>query len=107
LPAPVPACTRQVAALFEAERQALAILDHPNIAKVFGGGVTPSGRPYFVMEYLKGVPITQLCDRNHFTPRQQLELFVQVCAAVQHAHQKGVILQGADRDEQRKRYSWG
>jgi WD40 repeat protein/serine/threonine protein kinase len=83
--------TRQVVARFEAERQALAIMDHPNIAKVFDGGVTPSGHPYFVMELVKGVPITQFCDQNHLTPRQRLELFLQVCSAVQHAHQKGVI----------------
>src|SRR5262245_54481095 len=83
--------TRQVVARFEAERQALAIMDHPNIARVFDGGSTPSGRPYFVMELVRGVPITDFCDRNHFTPRQRLELFVQVCAAVQHAHQKGII----------------
>jgi len=83
--------TKQVVARFEAERQALAIMDHPNIARVFDGGATPSGRPYFVMELVKGVPITEFCDQNHLTPRQRLELFVQVCHAVQHAHQKGVI----------------
>jgi tetratricopeptide (TPR) repeat protein len=83
--------TRQVVARFEAERQALAIMDHPNIAKVFDGGATPSGRPYFVMELVKGVPITDYCDENHLTPRQRLELFVPVCQAVQHAHQKGII----------------
>jgi WD40 repeat protein/serine/threonine protein kinase len=83
--------TRQVVARFEAERQALAIMDHPNIAKVFGGGATASGRPYFVMELVQGVPITEFCDRNHLTPRQRLELFVSVCQAVQHAHQKGII----------------
>jgi serine/threonine protein kinase len=83
--------TRQVVARFEAERQALAILDHPNIAKVFDGGATPSGRPYFVMELVRGVPITQFCDQNHLTPRQRLELFLSVCSAVQHAHQKGII----------------
>jgi len=83
--------TRQVVARFEAERQALAIMDHPNIAQVFDGGATPSGRPYFVMELVKGVPITEFCDQNHLTPRQRLELFVQVCQAVQHAHLKGVI----------------
>src|SRR5262249_19034754 len=73
------------------ERQALAIMDHPNIAKVHDGGTTPSGRPYFVMELVKGVPITDYCDQNHLTPRQRLELFVPVCQAVQHAHQKGII----------------
>jgi tetratricopeptide (TPR) repeat protein/serine/threonine protein kinase len=83
--------TRQVVARFEAERQALAIMDHPNIAKVFDGGATVSGRPYFVMELVKGVPITEFCDQNHFTPRQRLELFVPVCQAVQHAHHKGII----------------
>jgi WD40 repeat protein/serine/threonine protein kinase len=83
--------TRQVVARFEAERQALAIMDHPNIAKVFDGGATPSGRPYFVMELVKGAPITAFCDQNHLTPRQRLELFVSVCQAVQHAHQKGLI----------------
>src|SRR5262249_31588423 len=65
--------TRQVVARFEAERQALAIMDHPHIAKVFDGGVTPSGRPYFVMELVKGVPITDYCDQKHLTPRQRLE----------------------------------
>src|SRR5215468_2042040 len=83
--------TRQVVARFEAERQALAIMDHPHIAKVFDGGATPSGRPYFVMELVKGVPITEFCDQEHLTPRQRLELFVAVCQAVQHAHQKGII----------------
>jgi serine/threonine protein kinase len=83
--------TRQVVARFEAERQALAIMDHPNIAKVFDGGATPSGRPYFVMELVKGVPITDFCDQNQLTPRQRLELFISVCQAVQHAHQKGII----------------
>jgi serine/threonine protein kinase/WD40 repeat protein/tetratricopeptide (TPR) repeat protein len=83
--------SRQVIARFEAERQALALMDHANIAKVFDGGTTPSGRPYFVMELVRGVPITQFCDDNRLTPRQRLELFVSVCQAVQHAHQKGVI----------------
>jgi serine/threonine protein kinase/tetratricopeptide (TPR) repeat protein len=83
--------TRQVVARFEAERQALAIMDHPNIAKVFDGGVTPAGRPYFVMELVQGVPITDYCDRNRLTPRERLELFLPVCQAMQHAHQKGVI----------------
>jgi WD40 repeat protein/serine/threonine protein kinase len=83
--------TRQVVARFEAERQALAIMDHPNIAKVHDAGATPSGRPYFVMELVKGVPITEFCDQNQFTPRQRLELFLSVCQAVQHAHQKGII----------------
>jgi eukaryotic-like serine/threonine-protein kinase len=83
--------TRQVVARFEAERQALAIMDHPNIARVFDGGASASGRPYFVMELVKGVPITEFCDNNHLAPRQRLELFLGVCSAVQHAHQKGVI----------------
>jgi tetratricopeptide (TPR) repeat protein/serine/threonine protein kinase len=83
--------TRQVIARFEAERQALAMMDHPNIAKVFDGGATPSGRPYLVMELVRGVPITEFCDQNHRTPRQRLELFLPVCQAVQHAHQKGII----------------
>ena len=83
--------SRQVVARFEAERQALAIMDHPNIAKVFDGGATSSGRPYFVMELVKGVPITKYCDEHHLTPRERLELFVPVCQAVQHAHQKGII----------------
>jgi serine/threonine protein kinase/tetratricopeptide (TPR) repeat protein len=83
--------TRQVIARFEAERQALAILNHPNIAKVFDGGATPSGRPYFVMELVRGVPITQFCDEQKLSPRQRLELFLPICNAVQHAHQKGII----------------
>jgi tetratricopeptide (TPR) repeat protein/serine/threonine protein kinase len=83
--------TRQVVARFEAERQALAIMDHPHIAKVFDGGATPSGRPYFVMELVKGVPITDFCDQSRLEPCQRLELFVTVCQAVQHAHQKGII----------------
>jgi serine/threonine protein kinase/Flp pilus assembly protein TadD len=83
--------SRQVLARFEVERQALALMDHPNIATVLGGGDTASGRPYFVMELVKGVPLTGYCDDNRLTPRKRLELFLQVCAAVQHAHQKGVI----------------
>src|SRR4029077_2478203 len=83
--------TRQVIARFEAERQALAMMDHPNIAKVHDGGATPSGRTYFVMELVKGVPITEFCDQNHLTLRQRLELFIPVCQAVQHAHHKGII----------------
>src|SRR5204862_1831914 len=72
-------------------RQALALMDHPNIARVFDGGATPDGRPYLVMELVKGVPLTRFCDERRLTPRQRLELFVPVCHAVQHAHQKGVI----------------
>jgi serine/threonine protein kinase/tetratricopeptide (TPR) repeat protein len=83
--------SRQVVARFEAERQALALMDHLHIARVFDGGTTDSGRPYFVMELVKGRPITEYCDRNCLTPRQRLGLFLDVCAAVQHAHQKGVI----------------
>jgi serine/threonine protein kinase/tetratricopeptide (TPR) repeat protein len=83
--------TRQVIARFEAERQALALMDHPNIAKVFDAGVTETGRPYFVMELVKGVPITKYCDEHRLTPQQRLKLFVPVCHAVQHAHQKGII----------------
>jgi serine/threonine protein kinase/tetratricopeptide (TPR) repeat protein len=80
-----------VLARFEAERQALALMDHPNIAKVLDAGATEAGRPYFVMELVKGVPITKFCDQEHLTPRERLELFIPVCQAVQHAHQKGVI----------------
>jgi serine/threonine protein kinase/tetratricopeptide (TPR) repeat protein len=83
--------TRQVVARFEAERQALALMDHPGIAKVFDGGATQSGRPYFVMELVQGVPITQFCDQCKVSTRERLQLFVTVCQAVQHAHQKGVI----------------
>jgi serine/threonine protein kinase/tetratricopeptide (TPR) repeat protein len=83
--------TKAVLTRFEAERQALALMDHPNIAKVLDGGATPGGRPYFVMELVKGTPITIYCDEHRLTPRQRLELFVPVCQAVQHAHQKGVI----------------
>jgi eukaryotic-like serine/threonine-protein kinase len=83
--------TGQVVARFEAERQALAMMDHPNIARVLDGGATDSGRPYFVMELVRGVPITQYCDENRLGTAGRLELFIQVCQAVQHAHQKGVI----------------
>ena len=78
-------------ARFEAERQALAMMDHPNIAKVLDAGATDSGRPYFVMELVNGMPITQYCDEQHLTARERLELFIPVCQAVQHAHQKGII----------------
>jgi serine/threonine protein kinase len=81
----------QVVARFEAERQALALMDHPNIAKVLDAGATSTGRPYFVMELVKGVPITKYCDEHQLTPRQRLELFVPVCQAIQHAHQKGIV----------------
>src|ERR1700729_3348193 len=83
--------TGQVIARFEAERQALALMDHQNIARVLDAGTTDSGRPYFVMELVHGVPITQFCDDRKLTPRQRLELFVPVCQAIQHAHQKGII----------------
>jgi serine/threonine protein kinase/WD40 repeat protein len=83
--------SRQVIARFEAERQALALMDHPNIARVFDGGTTASGRPYFVMELVRGLPITQFCDDNRLTIQQRLHLFHAVCLAVQHAHHKGVI----------------
>jgi len=83
--------TKAVIARFEAERQALAMMDHPNIAKVFDAGATDTGRPYFVMELVKGIPITEYCDKNNLDTRQRLELFVNVCRAVQHAHQKGII----------------
>src|SRR5262249_41455228 len=82
---------RQVVARFEAERQALALMDHPNIARVFDGGATGQGRPFFVMELVRGLPITAYCDEQRLTVRQRLELFVSVCQAVQHAHQKGII----------------
>src|SRR5262249_29458163 len=79
--------SRQVVARFEAERQALALMDHPHIARVYDGGTTDSGRPYFVMELVKGVPLTQYCDEHRLTPKDRLELFVPVCQAIQHAHQ--------------------
>jgi WD40 repeat protein/serine/threonine protein kinase len=81
----------QIITRFEAERQALALMDHPNIARVLDAGATESGRPYFVMELVRGIPITDYCDKNQMTPRERLELFVTVCHAVQHAHQKGII----------------
>jgi serine/threonine protein kinase len=83
--------SKQVIARFEAERQALALMDHPNIARVLDGGTTTGGRPYFVMDLFKGMPITKFCDENHITLRQRLELFLPVCQAIQHAHQKGII----------------
>ena len=82
---------KQVIARFEAERQALALMDHQNIARVLDAGTTDTGRPFFVMDLVRGVPITQYCDQNRLTPRERLELFVPVCHAIQHAHQKGVI----------------
>jgi WD40 repeat protein/serine/threonine protein kinase len=83
--------TKQVVARFEAERQALALMDHPNISKVLDAGATQTGRPYFVMELVGGIRMTDFCDQNHLTIRERLDLFIQVCRAVQHAHQKGVI----------------
>ncbi len=83
--------SRQVIARFEAERQALALMDHPNIAKVLDGGATEAGRPYFVMELVRGIPITDYCDQKSLSTAERLHLFIQVCQAVQHAHQKGII----------------
>src|SRR5579864_4345130 len=83
--------SKQVLARFEAERQALGLMDHPNIAKVFDAGTTEAGRPFFVMELVKGALITKYCDEHRLTPKQRLELFVPVCQAIQHAHQKGII----------------
>jgi serine/threonine protein kinase/Flp pilus assembly protein TadD len=83
--------SRQVVARFEAERQALALMDHPNIAKVLDAGTTSAGRPYFVMELVNGIPVTQFCDEQHLNARERLELFIPICQAVQHAHQKGII----------------
>jgi eukaryotic-like serine/threonine-protein kinase len=83
--------SQQVIARFEAERQALAIMDHPNIAKVLDAGTTADGRPYFVMELVDGIPITEFCDRQHLTTRERLALFMVICQAVHHAHQKGII----------------
>ncbi|MHC4769155.1 MAG: serine/threonine-protein kinase, partial [Planctomycetota bacterium] len=83
--------TRQVVARFEAERQALALMEHPHIAKVYEAGSTESGRPYFAMEHVPGVPITEYCDRHRLSIKQRLRLFLLVCDAVQHAHQKGII----------------
>ena len=83
--------SRGVQARFDAERQALALMDHPNIARIYDGGLTPAGQPFFVMELVKGVPLTEYCDRQGLTVKARLELFVAVCQAVQHAHQKGII----------------
>jgi serine/threonine protein kinase len=82
--------TRSVIARFEAERQALALMDHPNIAKVLDAGATETGRPYFVMELVRGIKITEYCDQNQLSTRERLDLFIQVCHAIQHAHQKGI-----------------
>src|ERR1700722_1122709 len=83
--------TKSVITRFEVERQALALMDHPNIAKVFDAGATVSGRPYFVMELIRGVKITNYCDLNSLSTKERLRLFIQVCHAIQHAHQKGII----------------
>jgi serine/threonine protein kinase len=83
--------SKQVLARFEAERQALALMDHPHIAKVLDAGTTDTGRPYFVMDLVKGLPITQYCDDQQLTPRQRLDLFLPICQAIQHAHHKGII----------------
>src|SRR5512135_780035 len=83
--------SREVIARFEAERQAIALMDHPNIARALDAGTTSAGRPYFVMELVRGIPITDYCDRRNLPTRERLRLFIRVCQAVQHAHQKGVI----------------
>ena len=83
--------SRAVLARFEQERQALAMMDHPNIARVLDGGLTPAGQPFFVMELVNGLPLTKFCDEARLTPKERLELFVPVCQAVQHAHQKGIV----------------
>lgn len=83
--------TKQVVARFESERQALALMDHPNIARVLDAGATEKGRPYFVMELVRGIPISEYCDKNNLSARERLEIFTAVCRAVQHAHQKGII----------------
>ncbi|HCO92895.1 MAG TPA: serine/threonine protein kinase, partial [Phycisphaerales bacterium] len=83
--------TKSVIARFEAERQALAMMDHPNIAKVLDAGATETGRPYFVMELVTGISTTEYCDKNNLRTKDRLGLFIQVCNAIQHAHQKGII----------------
>ena len=83
--------SRAVLQRFEQERQALALMDHPNIAKVLDGGLTPTGQPFFVMELVNGLPLTKFCDEARLTPKERLELFVPICQAVQHAHQKGIV----------------
>src|SRR5437879_1004648 len=83
--------SKQVIARFETERQALAVMDHPNIARVLDAGTTANGRPYFVMELVEGVPITRYCDSKALSVRKRVELFIPVCHAIQHAHQKGII----------------
>src|SRR6478735_5940208 len=83
--------TKSVIARFEAERQALAMMDHPNIARVLDAGATETGRPFFVMELVRGFKVTEYCDANHLDTTQRLHLFIQICQAIQHAHQKGII----------------
>lgn len=83
--------TKAVVARFESERQALALMDHPNIARVFDAGSTADGRPYFIMEYVPGLPLTEYCDKRRLAMKERLSLFLQVCDGVQHAHQKAVI----------------
>src|SRR5437867_7977424 len=83
--------SKQVIARFEAERQALALMDHPNIAKVLDAGATGTGRPYFVMELVRGIKITDYCDQENLSTAERLDLFIHVCQAIQHAHQKGII----------------
>src|SRR3974390_74839 len=83
--------TKQVVARFEAERQALALMYHPNIAKVLDAGATESGRPYFIMELVRGIKITEYCDQNNLSAKDRLDLFIKICQAIQHAHQKGII----------------
>ena len=83
--------SRQVVARFESERQALALMDHPNIARVLDAGTTSAGLPYFVMEFVVGIPITRYCDSKRLALRERIELFIPVCRAIQHAHQKGII----------------
>ncbi len=83
--------SREVLARFDAERQALALMDHPNIARIYDGGITETGSPYFVMELVKGLPITEYCDQHRLTLEQRLQLFIPVCQAIQHAHHKGII----------------
>jgi hypothetical protein len=83
--------TKEVIARFEAERQALAMMDHPNIAKVFDAGATATGRPFFVMELVRGIPLTKYCDESNLPTEERLRLFTAVCHAIQHAHQKSVI----------------
>ena len=83
--------TKRVVARFESERQALALMSHPSIARVFDAGSTENGRPFFAMEYVPGIPITQYCDTHRLSTRDRLELFIHVCEGIQHAHQKGII----------------